>query len=65
MGNERNDPSQKRASGQGYDPARPAKETVGSPELHLVDLGQVSQDTALTISTGKFEILVRVRKQTE
>jgi hypothetical protein len=40
-----------------------AKEPVGSPELHLVDLGQVSQDTALTISTGKFEILVRLRKQ--
>ena len=40
-----------------------AKESKGSPELHLVDLGQVSQDTALTISTGKFEILVRLRKQ--
>jgi hypothetical protein len=42
--------------------ASQAGEPTGNPELHLVDLGQVSQDTAVTISTGKFEILVRLRK---
>jgi hypothetical protein len=41
------------------------KQPVGSPELHLVDLGEVSQNTSLTISTGKFEILVRLRKPKE
>jgi hypothetical protein len=41
------------------------KQPVANPELHLVDLGEVSQNTSLTISTGKFEILVRLRKPKE
>lgn len=66
MDNKQSDPKNPEKPAGSEVPRPPAAQTKDrSPELHLVDLGEVSQNTSLTISTGKFEILIRLRKPKE